>query len=107
MPVENKRLTIEIERIMRMINREAINPIVPELSISDIKPIMEMVAHARAAYLKELCDLTKQVGDGNPLPKDVKKLRLHREVYEELVAAHKALDVAIERGYLDVKLSNE
>ena len=39
---------------MRDINREAINPLFPELVLADIDPIMKMVASARACYLKEL-----------------------------------------------------
>jgi len=104
MAIANKRLAVEIDRVMSLINKEAINPLIEELTIKDIEPIMKMVANARGAYLKELCLLTEELGDKTPLPQNIKKLRLRREVYEELVAAHRALDTAIERGYLDVKM---
>jgi len=106
MSVANKRLAVEIDRVMKIINKEAINPLIDELSIQDIEPIMQMVANARGAYLKELCELTKATTEKALVPKDVEKLRLKRLVYEELVAAHQALDVAIERGYLDVKIGD-
>ena len=104
MPVANKRLSIEIDRAMSLINKDAINPLIPELSIKDIEPIMELVAKARGEYIKELCNITKEFGDKQPLPEHVKKLKAKRKVFEEFISAYQALDTAIERGYLDVKI---
>jgi hypothetical protein len=104
MPIENKRLLIELERAMKDVNREIINPLLPELNITDLTPIMTMVASARASYLNELCQLSEKFTNGQKLtPELVKNLRFARLIYDELIEASKALDVAIERGYLDVE----
>lgn len=103
MPSANRRLSVELDRALSLINREVMNPILPELTVNDIKPIMQMVAHARAEYLKELCDVSEKNQGETPSLEHVKRLRLKREIFEELVAAYQALDTAIERGYIDVE----
>lgn len=104
MHVQNKRLLIEIERVMREINRETINPLFDELSITDLNPAMKMVAKARGKYLKEFQLLSEKIEQGQEINPDlVKNLRYLRLIYDELACASKALDTAIERGYLDVK----
>jgi len=104
MPVENKRLLIELERAMREVNRDTINPLLDELTRGDIVPIMEMVAKARGRYLQELFKLAKLSSEGQELNAEcVKDLRFSRLIYSELLEGSKALDTAIERGYLDVE----
>jgi len=104
MPKDNKRLLIEFEKTMREINRETINPAVPEIKLSDLVPTLKLVAKARADYLKGLVDLAAVVGDeGMPDLDQIKNLRLLRLTYEELVTGAKALETSIERGYLDVQ----
>ena len=51
---DTNRLLMELERNMRAVNREVINPEIPELKLDDVMPVMRMVARARASYLKEL-----------------------------------------------------
>jgi hypothetical protein len=104
MPVENKRLLIELERVMREVNRDTINPLLDELTRADILPIMEMAAKARGHYLQELFKLAQLSEDGQELTAEtVKELRFSRLIYSELLEASKSLDIAIERGYLDVE----
>jgi hypothetical protein len=105
MPAEkNKRLLIELDRAMREINRDTLNPLLNELTPGDILPIMEMVAKARGHYLQELFKLAKLSTEGQELNADkVKELRFSRLIYKELIEASHALDIAIERGYLDVE----
>jgi hypothetical protein len=100
---DNNRLLLELERQIREINRETINPVFPHIGIGDISPVMRMVASSRAAYLKELFDIGEVSGEGMPSPEQISKLRQLRETYEEMVHATKALETAIQRGYLDVK----
>lgn len=97
------RLLLQFEKAVREINREEINPRIDELKLGDLSPVVRMVAHSRARYLKGFFDLAAITGDDLPMPEQIKKLKIMRETYEELVAASKALEVAIERGYLDVK----
>lgn len=97
------RLLLQFEKSVREINREEINPKIAELKLSDLNPVVKMVAQARAHYLKSLFDLSNILEGNRPTPEQIRKLKVNRESYEELVEGSKALEVAIERGYLDVK----
>lgn len=101
---ERSRVKLQLDAMVREINREIINPQVPELKVKDLEPILKLVASSRAAYLKELFEVAGVAKSVNKA--DVghfQQLKMHRETYEELLAASKALETAIERGYLDVQ----
>lgn len=98
----NNRLLLELENCVKNANKGIINPEIPELDINHIRPVMEMVARARAAYLKTLFEVNEEVGEGIPDPQQVTKLSNARKTFEELVQASQALETAIQRGYLDV-----
>ncbi|MES9843328.1 MAG: hypothetical protein ABW162_05955 [Candidatus Sedimenticola sp. PURPLELP] len=100
---DNNRLLLEIDKTIRELNRDIINPQIPQLMLDDLAPVMAMVARSRATYLKELFDLANVVGEGQPSPDQVRQLRQLREAYEELVAGAQSLETAIQRGYLDVQ----
>jgi hypothetical protein len=102
MATENRRLLIAIDSEIREINRENINPLFEELKLSDLTPVIEMVAKARANYLRALYDIARQSPDGQPSTDDIEQLAGLRHVYEELVKGIQALETAIEREYLDV-----
>ncbi len=102
MPKSNSRLLVEIEKAIRDVNRGIINPKIKELELTDLTPVLEMVARARGAYLKELIDMASMTSGSLPTTDHIKKLRHLRITYEELVNASSALETAIERGYLDV-----
>jgi len=95
------RLLLQFEKLVRDINREEINPNIPELKLEDLNPVVSMVAKARARYLKELFELASISAE--PGPEQIKKLQKFRECYEELSEGAKALEIAIERGYLDIR----
>jgi hypothetical protein len=100
---EINRLLMEIEHMMRAVNREVINPQIPQLTVDDIRPVVCLVAHARASYLKTLVDLGSLVGeDAKPDQQQFDELALRRREYDELVHAAQALEAAIQRGYLDI-----
>ncbi len=101
--LEHNRLLLELNRAIQNINRDIINPLIPELTVDGLEPVMSMVARARGSYLKTLFTITEGAGKALPSVEDTARLREKRETYEELLAAAKALEVAIERGYLDVK----
>ncbi|WP_151670597.1 hypothetical protein [Nitrincola schmidtii] len=103
MPINNNRLMLELEKVRREINRSIINPLIPELALDDLKPILTMVAHARAAYVTELFEISKLSPDAAPSNDQIKQLRQCRETFDELVAAVNALETVIQRDYLDVK----
>lgn len=102
MPTDKSRLLLEIDKNIREVNREVINPEIPELKLDDVMPVMRMVARARASYLKELFDLAAVAEEKMPSPDQIKQLRLLRVIYDELVSGAKAMETAIQRGYLDV-----
>lgn len=97
------RLMLMLERHIRKINSEVINPEFPELKLEDLEPIIRMVARARGAYLKEVFKVTLAAGHKLPSSEQVDHLTEKREIFEELLAASKALETAIDRGYLDVQ----
>ena len=101
--MNNNRLLLEISNAIRELNCEIINPEIPELTLAGIKPVMAMVARSRAAYLKELFDITGIVGEGHPTHDQISRLKDLRQTYQELVEASQALEGAIERGYLDIQ----
>jgi len=96
------RLLLELEGLRKDINRSIINPLVPELGLHDLEPIITMVARARADYVKALIDLAAEVEDAAPNIEQAKELRDRRVVFEELVDAMNALETVIQREYMDV-----
>jgi len=104
MPIEHNRLLLQIERAMRAINQGTIKPVLPELTLDDLNPVITMVARTRARYLQELFDLATSCQDGSPTDDQIARLRRLRLSYEEQVAAAQALETAIHRGYLDVQI---
>ena len=99
---ENNRILLSLERHRRVINRERINPEIQQLDLQSIDPVVSMVADVRAAYIRALFELAAQ-RDGLPTPKQIEQLAHLRKSYQEVVDAANAMEVAIERGYLDVK----
>lgn len=98
--INHNRLLLELEQTRRQVNRSVINPEIKTLGLNDLKPIIAMVADARAAYVTELFDLAhKHKGEA---PDDIGRLHELRESFEELVAAANALETMIKRGYVDV-----
>lgn len=102
MSVDVKRLLLEYERAMRDTNKAIINPQIAVLKVSDLEPVLAMVARARAAYLKSLFELADVCPSGLPDESQVAELKTRRDAYDELLKASQALQTAIERGYLDV-----
>ncbi|SFX11930.1 hypothetical protein [Marinospirillum alkaliphilum] len=97
------RLLIELETLRKSINRDIINPMVPELALEDLRPLLTMVARARADYVKELLDLASRTGSDAPTLEAVHELQNRRIVFQELVDAVNALETVIQREYMDVK----
>ena len=102
MSTDNNRLLLELDKTIREINRKVINPEIPELSLEDLCPVMELVAKARSNYLRELFDIASVVDGGMPSHDQLKQLRYLRLAFEELREGSQALETAIQRGYLDV-----
>ncbi len=98
------RLLLELENLRKSINRETINPRVPNhLEIKDLSPLISMVAEARANYIEALLKLAETTQGKAPEPAQLNQLRQYREIFEELVTAVNALETVIQREYLDVR----
>ena len=108
MDTEISRLRLAFEQQMRTINRETLNPLIEELTLEDLEPMQQMVARARANYLRAFLDIAASTETGK-LPDDpqIKSLHQHRVRYDELVAAAQALETAIQRGYLDIHFDKD
>lgn len=102
MPTDNNRLLLEIDKIIRELNRNEINSAIPEIQAADLNPVIGLVARTRASYLKALFEVAGKVDDGMPSPDQVAQLGRLRVTYKELVEGAQALETAIQRGYLDV-----
>ncbi len=103
----HNRLLLEISNCIRHLNRETIDPAIPELTLGDLKPVMKMVAHARANYLQQLFIAADAAENGVPSLDHIERLKEMRLIYEELVTGAQALETAIERGYLSVSRKGE
>ncbi|KZY30364.1 hypothetical protein A3752_23405 [Oleiphilus sp. HI0081] len=99
------RLMLHYEQLYRKSNREIINPEIEALSTSDLKPIVNIVAQSRAAYLKFMYELGKKYDDldDSPSAEELKKLKTLRLRFEELAEGAKAFETSIQKGYLDLK----
>ncbi|PID43080.1 MAG: hypothetical protein CSB48_07220 [Proteobacteria bacterium] len=99
------RILMQFEHIMRQGNRERINPLIEELAIDDLKPIIDLVARTRASYLKHLHDLCNKYYGSDDLPsaEEFKRLRAYRKRFVELADGAKSFEISIQRGYLDIK----
>ena len=105
MNTDTNRLLLEYEQQLKIINREIINPEINAISFSDLRPIASMVAKSRANYLKRLYEIAQAHNDSKTLPSDseVKELAKLRTIFTELVEGSKSIEIAIQRGYLDIK----
>lgn len=105
MNAEKNRLLLRFEQLLRETNREIINPEINVLSIEDLKPVVEMVARARAAYLKTLYELSLAHKKDQSLPSvaEMETLQALRTRFLDLADGAKSIEVAIQREYLDIK----
>ena len=96
------RARMEMQGILRDINRETIHDLVPNVSATELTPFFKLVARARGMYIKRLIELAQGTDD---LPSDekVRELNLLRRSYDELVHGAQMIETAIERGYIDVE----
>lgn len=100
----SNRLLMKFEQLTRQINRDIINPEIEVLTIEELRPVAELVAHTRAAYLKHLFKVSKHHSETGELPNSDELDELHklRQSYIELADASKSLEIAIQRDYLDM-----
>ncbi len=104
MNTDTNRLLMQLEQLLREINREVINPEIEMLSIDGLRPVVELVARSRAAYLKRVFEVANKHHLSSDIPSqdEMSELRGLRQTYIDLSDASKSVEVAIQRGYLDI-----
>lgn len=102
---DTNRLILQFEQLLRQVNREVINPEIEDLSLEKLRPIIQMVAKSRAAYLKRLYDISIIHNETNGLPtqEEMAELKLLRERFIDLTDGAKSIEISIQRGYLDLQ----
>ena len=102
---DGSRLLLRFDNMMRQTNREHINDAIRGVvGIDDLQQVAEVVARARANYLKCMYQIAKKTeANKSPEAAELEKLKALRSVYDELLAASGAFEVAIKRGYLDIQ----
>lgn len=100
------RLLLHYQQLFRNANKEFINPEIEELSLSELRPMVELVARSRGIYLKYSYELGKQYFNTDEFPSadELKKLRTLRLRFTELAESAQAFETCIKRGYLDLDL---
>lgn len=98
----NKRLLMELDKHRRDINQMTINSYIEDLNLDKLMPIVDMVAKSRAAYIGELMSLAANQSDEGLSEEQLEKLKSRRIEFKELVKATNALEIAIEREYIDI-----
>ena len=98
----NKRLLLELDKHRSDVNKKTINTCIGDLNLDKLRPIVDMVAKSRAAYACELMTLSMNQTDAGPSAEQIEQLRDRRLEFSELVKATNALEVIIERGYVDI-----
>jgi len=101
--LRNRRFTIQLEESIRAANQEVIGPMLPKMTAESVLPIAVMAAKMRGRYLAEAFKLRDGLGkDGMPSDQEIEKLKSFRLAYEEAQAVTRALEHAIERGYVPI-----
>ncbi|MEG3619530.1 hypothetical protein V5T82_13775 [Magnetovibrio sp. PR-2] len=101
--VLSRDFVTRLKKYTREKNREVIDPLIPELTLDAFEELVDLTAKVRGAYLKQFFYIAEHTEGDFPKGEELKKLQGMREVYEEMIAAHQALETAVERGYLTVK----
>ena len=102
MPLDENRLLLEFEKLLRETNRKYINGAIRRLGIDDLKPVTDLIARVRTAYLQYIFELSHDVQPPDlPSEEQLAKLSGLRLMFSELLEASQAFEVAIKRGYLD------
>ena len=97
---EHRRLHLELEREITLINRERISAVTGSIGREHFTNVAKMVACLRARYL----DTVLQLGDrchSECIPTEAAlELKRLRQAYSEAIEGFSALEHALQRGYL-------
>jgi len=99
--VAHQRFLDELEHGIRMVNREIIHEVIPEITKDHFLKFAVLTGRVRSVYLAAAFELVES-GATVPDEEVLHALKVKREMYEEAVEAFESLKRAIERGYVDV-----
>ena len=101
---DNSRMLLELDVKIQQANRDMMNTNIPEVNLDSLSPLIAMVARARSDYLSGIFEVAGECASSDTLPEQsrIQDLAGLRATYEELLAGARALEVAVERGYVDV-----
>ena len=88
MTIDSNRLLLELEKQRREVNRNIINPAIPQLSLDALTPMLNMVAQARKDYLCGLLEIAGKAGGCAPSDEQVERLRLREPLRGKEPKAH-------------------
>lgn len=99
------RLLMRFEQLLKAENRAAINPEIENLSLSNLQPMVTLVARCRAHYLKTLYELSQKYNNTNDFPTDeeMELLGKLRKRFIDLSDGSKSFEICIQRGYVDIE----
>ena len=104
MSQDGNRLLLRFDKMMRQINRARINEAIDGIGLEDLRKVATLVARSRAAYMKCMYKISRATPAGKePTANQLDELKKLRATYEELLAASGAFEIAIKRGYLDIR----
>lgn len=101
--IDIRRLTAELEHIIRQINQERISSVTGAIHKNDFVNVAETVSWIRARYLNQVLELRNFTQDGRIDTAHIKQLSNLRRAYEEALEGYNALNHALQRGYIDLE----
>lgn len=101
MKAPQNRFLLELDKFRSDVNREILGPRIDTMTIERFRPIITLVAHARADYMEALIAFGEEASQEAPDLDRIKELKHKREAFDELVAAANALETVIQRDYID------
>lgn len=104
-PNAHNRFLMELDLARREINRKVLSPNIQSIGVEEMKPTMRAVAHARAAYITAFMSVADSANP-EPTPEMIATLKQRREAFDELRLAANALELVIQRDYIDVKATS-
>lgn len=98
----NKRLLLELDKYRDDVNKRTVNSCLEDLDLDKLKPVTELLARTRAAYVCELMKITGELQGEEPSVEQIQRLRARRLEFSELEMANSALETVIERRYVNI-----
>jgi len=100
---EHRRLHLELEREITLINRDRISAVTGTISRDHFTNVAKMVACLRARYLDTVLQLGAKCHSECIPTESALELKRLRQAYSEAIEGYTALEHALQRGYLTLE----